>query len=128
MEEDRVLTLKEWIESFWKFQEEDIRFFKEEIYQKIRNPRELLDVLRERIRTRQVYYRLFKHLSWRDLPKEEWSWACDRLDEILARETVITEVINRVLDFLSDTILGEDSERELKSFQVELQGKPLIFH
>lgn len=128
MVEDKVLTLKEWIDSFWKFQEEDLRFFKEEIYQMMKNPRELLNELRERMRTRQVYYRLFKHLSWRDLPKEELTWACDRLDEILARETMITEIINKILDFLSEIFFGEDSERELKTFQIELQEKPHIFH
>lgn len=128
MVEDKVLTLREWIESFWKFQEDDLRFFKEEVYQKMKNPRELLDELRERMKTRQVYYRLFKHLSWRDLPKEEWTWACDRLDEILARETLITEIINKILELLSDILFGEDSEKDLKTFQVELEGKPSIFH
>ncbi len=128
MTEDKVLTLKEWIESFWKFQEEDIRFFKEEVYQKIRNPKELLNELRERIKTRQAYYGLFRHLSWRDLTKEELSWACDKLDEILARETVITGIINKTLDLISEIFFGEEADKELRNIQFELKENPQIFH
>lgn len=127
-ERDKILTLKDWIESFWAFQEEDIRFFKEEFSGKIKQPRELLVELKERMRMRKAYYKLFKHLSWRDLPKEEWTWVCDKLDEILARENLITETINKILSVISEIFFEGEEELDNSIFKLEFSEKNIIFH
>uniref|UniRef100_A0A832GN45 Uncharacterized protein n=1 Tax=Caldimicrobium thiodismutans TaxID=1653476 RepID=A0A832GN45_9BACT len=127
-ERDKILTIKEWIESFWALQEEDIRFFREEFRGKIKQPKELLEELKERMRRRQVFYKLFKHLSWRDLPKEEWTWVCDKLDEILARENLITETINKILDVVGEIFFGEEEGLSKSTFKLDLPDKKIIFH
>ncbi|MCS7200028.1 MAG: hypothetical protein NZ850_06730 [Caldimicrobium sp.] len=126
-EKDKILTLKEWIESFWNFQEEDIRFFKEEFKEKVKHPEDLIQVIKNRMQTRKAYYRLFKHLSWRDLPPEEWSWACDKLDEIVARENIINETIEKILEIISDLINEEGKPSEVNPFKVNID-KSIIYH
>lgn len=126
-EKDKVLTLKDWIESFWAFQEEDIRFFKEELKEKLKSPQDLLNDLRSRMQTRRVYHNIFKHLSWRDLPPEELNWAYNKLDEIIARENIINDAINRILDVISELYLEEETGKDNSSKSLDLD-KSIIFH
>lgn len=126
-ERDSLLTLKDWIESFWQFQEEDIKFFLEDLKEKILNPKEFLKELKNRMQTRKAYYKLFKHLSWRDVPNEDLPWVLQKMDEILARETIITDTIEKVLEIISEVFLEEDL-RELKETGAFIKEDKIIYH
>ena len=46
---DKILSLKDWIDSFWHFQEEDLNFFKNLLTRgKLPNVEEILKTLKER--------------------------------------------------------------------------------
>ncbi len=99
---DKILSLKDWIISFWDFQEEDLNFFKNLLNEEsIPNIEKILEVLKKRMELRRAYYQIYKYLSWRDLPLSELEWVEKKLTEILKREEIITEMINKFLDFLS---------------------------
>jgi len=130
-EKDSLLTIKDWIESFWQFQEEDINFFKEgDLKEKILKPREFLAHIRERMQERRVFYKLFKHVVWGDLTPDEVAWIQAKLDEILARETAITEAINKILEILSELFLEEDQKeiKEMKESGALIPEEKIIFH
>lgn len=126
-ERDSLLTIKDWIESFWQFQEEDIKFFLEDLKDKLQNPKEFLRELKTRMQTRKAYYSLFKHLSWRDISSEELPWVFQKLDEILTRENIITGTIEKVLDIFSEAFLEEDL-RELKETGALIKEDKIIYH
>ncbi len=125
-ERDTILTLKDWIKSFWELQEEDIRFFLEEFREKMRDPKALLDELRYRMNRRRAFYSMFRHLSWRDLPPEDLTWVEKKMDELLARESFITETLNKILEIFSDFL--EDEIQELKKSKKMLEEEKIIFH
>lgn len=127
-ERDSLLTIKDWIESFWQFQEEDIKFFLEDLKEKIKKPKEFMEELKRRLQTRRVYYRLFKHLSWRDVPSEELPWVLQKIDEILARETIITNTIDKIVEILSEIFLEEDEAKELKETKALIKEEKIIYH
>jgi hypothetical protein len=125
-EKDSILTLKDWIKSFWELQEEDIRFFLEEFKERMRDPKALLDELKFRMNRRRAFYSMFRHLSWRDLPLEELTWVEKKMDELLARESFITETLNKILEIFDDLL--EEEVLELKKSKKMLEEEKIIFH
>jgi hypothetical protein len=120
---DKILSLKDWIDSFWHFQEEDLNFFKNLLTRgKLPNVEEILKTLKERMQLRRAYYQIYKHLSWRDLPLTELEWVERKLTEILKREEIITEMIDKFLDFLTYLTNGCEGEEFISSH------RPRILH
>lgn len=126
-EKDSVLTIKDWVKSFWELQEDDFRFFLEDFKKLMRDPKALLRELKLRMNRRKVFYNIFKHLSWRDLPVEEFNWVQNRIDELLARESLITETVNKILDIMSEVFLDDEVE-EIKKAKKFLEEDKIIFH
>ncbi|MEZ0344736.1 MAG: hypothetical protein ABWJ99_08065 [Caldimicrobium sp.] len=126
-ERDSLLTLKDWIESFWQFQEEDLKFFSEDLKEKLSDPKVFIKELKNRMQTRRAYYRIFKYLSWRDVPSEDLPWVFQKLDEILARETIITNTIERVLEIFAEIFLEEDL-KELRETGALIKEEKIIYH
>ncbi len=126
-EKDSLLTLKDWIESFWQFQEEDFKFLLEDLKEKILDPKAFIKELKNRMQTRRAYYKIFKHLSWRDVPAEELPQVFKKLDEILARETIITQTIEKVVEIFSALFLDEDV-KELKETGALIKEEKIIYH
>lgn len=126
-ERDSLLTLKDWVESFWEFQEEDLKFFSEDLKENLLDPKAFIKELRNRMQTRRAYYRIFKHLSWRDVPTQELPWVFQKLDEILERETIITNAIEKVLEIFSGIFLEEDL-KELIQTGALIKEEKIIYH
>ncbi len=123
MNEDRLLTIKDWIESFWNFQEEDLKYFNNLIEKKNSfNPEKILIDLKERMKVRKAYYQIYKYLNWKDLSSQDLIWIEKKLNEILKREEFITHLIGKLLDLLTKVFeLPED--KNYLYFE-----KPFIFH
>lgn len=101
MNEDRLLTLKDWIESFWNFQEEDLKYFNSLIEKNSSfDPEKVLTNLKERMKIRKAYYQIYKYLNWKDLSCQDLVWVESKLNEILKREEIITNLIGNLLDVL----------------------------
>ncbi len=125
--EDRVLSLKDWVESFWNFQEEDFSFFNQLLQRKkLLDPKNILKTLKERMKIRKAFYQFYKHLSWRDLPANELETLHKKMEEVLYREEIITEMTNKVLEILS--MLIEPPEEENFSKEVPLREKQMLLH
>ncbi|BAU22640.1 hypothetical protein THC_0240 [Caldimicrobium thiodismutans] len=126
-EKDMILTLKDWIKSFWELQEDDIRFFLEDFKELMRDPKALLDELKFRMKRRRAFYNIFKHLSWRDLPVKELDWVQQKMDELLARESLITETVNKILNIMSEVFFDDELE-EIKKAKKILEEDRIIYH
>lgn len=124
---DSLLTIKDWIESFLNFQEEDFQFFKdkEALKEKLLKPKEFLDHIRKRMEMRKAFYKLFKHVSWNNLTPEDLIWSHQKLDEILEKETLITDLINKVLDVITELYFG-DEVKELKNTLTLVQEEKIV--
>jgi len=124
---DGLLTIKDWIESFLHFQEEDFQFFKdkEALKEKLLRPKEFLDYIRKRMEMRKAFYKLFKHVSWNNLTPEELIWSHQKLDEILEKETLITDLINKVLDVITELYFG-DEVKEIKNTLTLVQEEKIV--
>jgi len=124
---DGLLTIKDWIESFLNFQEEDFQFFKdkEALKEKLLRPKEFLDYIRKRMEMRKAFYKLFKHVSWHNLTPEDLIWSHQKLDEILEKETLITDLINKVLDVITELYFG-DEVKELKNTLTLVQEEKIV--
>jgi hypothetical protein len=99
---DKIVSLKDWINSFWNFQEEDLKYFQNLITKKIPfDPEEILKNIKERMQTRRAFYQIYKYLPKRDLSLAELEWAEQKLTEIIYREELITNLINKILELLT---------------------------
>lgn len=125
--DDTLLTIKDWINSFWAFQEEDLKLFKSDLKEKLQDPKGLIMEIRDRIKTRKAYYKIFKYLSIRDVPKEELPWVEKKLEEILSREAFISESLEKILEFFS-SFLSEEDFNQLKEKTIFLPEDKLIIH
>ncbi|MFN3505120.1 MAG: hypothetical protein ACK4Y7_02775 [Caldimicrobium sp.] len=126
-ERDSILTVKDWINSFWEFQEEDIKLLTKDLREKFSDPKNFLEELRQRMRTRKAFYNLFKHLSLRDVPPEEFPWVERKLDEILARETLISETLEKILDIIS-TLYSEENLTDIREKLLLTTEDKITFH
>jgi len=116
---DRILDLKDWIESFWIFQEEDLKYFQDLINKKIPfDPEEVLKSIKERMNQRRAFYQIYKHLPKKELSLPELEWAEQKLVQIVYREELITTMVNKILEILSLLIepSGDISQIEQTSF------------
>lgn len=103
MKDDRLLTLKDWIESFWNFQEEELKYLHNLIEKSSSlNLERILNELKERMKIRKAYYQIYKYLNWKDLPCKDLLWVESKLNEILQREEVIANLIEKFLDVLNN--------------------------
>jgi predicted transcriptional regulator len=99
---DKVVNLKDWINSFWNFQEEDLQYLQNLIIRKLPlDPEEIINNLKERIKTRKAFYQIYKYLPRKDLSVKDLEWAEQKLAEIIYREDLITELTNKILDLLT---------------------------
>ncbi len=98
----KILSLKDWINSFWNFQEEDLKYFQDLIEKKIPfEPREILDNIREKVKRRKIFYQIYKYLPKEELSLIESRWIEQKLTEIIYREELITQLITKILELLS---------------------------
>ncbi|RKX59522.1 MAG: hypothetical protein DRP29_04420 [Thermodesulfobacteriota bacterium] len=120
---DRVLSLKDWIESFLVFQEEDFQFFQDLLNKKIPfDPENILLKIKNRMDTRKVFYQLYKYLPWEELSMNERKMVEKKLYKILYREELITEFITKLLEALTYLIYSESST------EFQLTSNPFIIH
>uniref|UniRef100_A0A7V5XFM5 Uncharacterized protein n=1 Tax=Thermodesulfobacterium geofontis TaxID=1295609 RepID=A0A7V5XFM5_9BACT len=105
---DKIVNLKDWINSFWNFQEEDLQYLQNLIIRKLPlDPEEIINNLRERIKTRKAFYQIYKYLPRKDLSAKDLEWAEQKLAEIIYREDLITELTNKILDLLTFFVESE---------------------
>ncbi len=130
--DDRLLSLKDWVESFWNFQEEDFSFFNQLLQKKnLFDPEIILKTLKHRMKTRKAFYQFYKHLSWKDIPSNELDKVKKKIEEVLYREEIITEMTNKLLEVLSMLIETPEVETpEERSFfkDLSLQEKQILLH
>ena len=122
-EYDKIVSLKDWINSFWNFQEEDLKYFQSLITKKSPlDPEEIINNIKERFQTRKAFYQIYKHLPRKDLSITDLEWAEQKLAEIVYREELITNLVNKILDFLTFFV-------EPEKFSVsEIPSNPFIVH
>ncbi len=120
---DRVVSLKDWIDSFWNFQEEDLQYLQNLIVKKAPlDPEEIVNKIKERIKARKAFYQIYKHLPRKDLSAKDLEWAEQKLAEILYREELITSLTYKLLDLLTFFI-------ECDNFSLtEASSNPFLMH
>ncbi|MFN4132453.1 MAG: hypothetical protein ACK4GE_05180 [Caldimicrobium sp.] len=126
-EKDSILTIKDWIESFWDFQEEDLKLFMKDFREKFQDPKAFISEIKNRIQTRKAFYKIFKHLSIKDIPEEELPFIERKLEEILAREAFITENMEKILEIFS-SLFSEGCFEDLKEKTIHITEDRIIFH
>ncbi|MFN3921933.1 MAG: hypothetical protein ACK4K4_06005 [Caldimicrobium sp.] len=126
-EKDSILTIKDWIESFWDFQEEDLKLFMKDFREKFKDPKAFISEIKNRIQTRKAFYKIFKHLSIKDIPAEELPFIERKLEEILAREAFITENMEKILEIFS-SLFSEECLEDLKEKTIYITEDRIIFH
>lgn len=120
---DKIVNLKDWINSFWNFQKEDLQYLQDLIINNAPfDPEEIINNLRERFKKRKAFYQIYKHLPQKDLSVNDLEWAEEKLKEIIYREKLITDLINKILDLLTFFI-----ESEALSFP-EISSNPFLLH
>jgi len=120
---DKIVSLKDWIDSFWNFQEEDLQYLQNLITKKIPfDPEEIINNIKERFKIRKAFYQIYKHLPRKDLSLKDLEWAEQKLAEILYREELITDLTNKILDLLTFFI-------EFEKFHLtEVSSNPFLIH
>ncbi len=98
----RLCTLKDWLEAFYRKQEDDLRFFAE-LLTSPRASKEVSQELNRRLRERRLFSSFFKTLSWHHLSLEELEWCEKRMEEILQREEDIRTLLDRLLEIFEET-------------------------
>lgn len=123
--QDKIITIEDWVESFWKFQEEDFRYF-QEITTNFNSldPEEVLKNIKERMKTRKIFYQIYKYLPKHEIDMNSSFYLQERINQIIHREELITEMINKILDLLSTLIGIESSALNL----VEVKKETPIVH
>ncbi|PMP94963.1 MAG: hypothetical protein C0169_05915 [Thermodesulfobacterium geofontis] len=120
---DKIVSLKDWINSFWDFQKEDLQYLQDLIIKNTPfDPEEIINSLRERFKKRRAFYQIYKHLPNKDLSVNDLEWAEKKLKEIIYREELITDLVNKILDLLTLFI-----ESEELSF-LEISSNPFLLH
>jgi len=120
---DKIVNLKDWINSFWDFQEEDLKYFQSLITKKLPlDPEEIINNIKERFQTRKAFYQIYKHLPRKELSITDLEWTEQKLAEIIYREELITDLINKILDFLTFFMEPE------KFSAFEILSNPSIVH
>jgi predicted transcriptional regulator len=80
---NKVVDLKDWINAFWNFQEEDLQYLQNLIIKKTPlDPEEIINNLKERIKTRKAFYQIYKHLPKKDLSPKDLEWAEKNLQKL----------------------------------------------
>lgn len=120
---DKIVSLKDWIDSFWNFQEEDLQYLQNLIVKKKPlDPEEIINNIKERFKTRKAFYQIYKHLPRKELSVKDLEWAEQKLAEILYREELITDLTNKILDILTFFI-------ESENFSItEIPSNPFLMH
>ena len=115
---DKILSINEWIENFLKFQDEDFALFKE-LFQKkdIFEIKDILYTIKKRMKERRKFYSFYKHVSLNDLSLRERLEVHKKLSYILAREELITEIVEKILQFL--TLLVSPSFQNQENIDAE---------
>ncbi|AIH04788.1 MULTISPECIES: hypothetical protein [Thermodesulfobacterium] len=122
--QDKVISLEDWIDLFWQFQEEDIKYFQNLVStQKSFEPEEILKNIKERVNMRKVFYQFYKHLSKKDFSSDPSGEIEQKLSALFYREEMITRMINKVLELLS-IMVGVEEQKIL--FEVPIN--PPVFH
>ncbi|MCD6489744.1 MAG: hypothetical protein J7K20_03340 [Thermodesulfobacterium sp.] len=120
---DKIVSLKDWINSFWNFQEEDIQYLQNLIVKKVPlDPEEVINNIKERVKTRKAFYQIYKYLPRKDLSVRDLEWAEQKFAEILYREELITDLTNKILDILTFFV-------EYEKFPIsETSSDPFLMH
>lgn len=120
---DKIVSLKDWINSFWNFQEEDLQYLQNLIVKKKPlDPEEIINNIKERFKTRKAFYQIYKHLPRKELSVKDLEWAEQKLAEILYREELITDLTNKILDLLTFFV-------ELENFSITgIPSNPFLMH
>ena len=115
---DKLLSINDWIESFLKFQDEDFALFKE-LFQKkdILDIKDILYTIKNRMQERKKFYSFYKHISLNDLSSSERLEIQKKLNYLLAREELINEIIEKILQFF--TLLVTPSSQNQESIDYE---------
>lgn len=123
--QDKIITIEDWVESFWKVQEEDFRYFQEITTNfNFLDPEEVLKNIKERMKTRKIFYQIYKYLPKHEIDMNSSFYLQERINQIIHREELITEMINKILDLLSTLIGIESSALNL----VEVKKETPIVH
>ncbi|QER42490.1 hypothetical protein F1847_06925 [Thermodesulfobacterium sp. TA1] len=122
--QDKVISLEDWINLFWDFQEEDIKYFQDLVSNnKPFDPGEVLNNIKERVRTRKIFYQFYRYLSKKNFSFDLSGDLEQKLNALFYREEMITKMINKVLEILS-VMVGIEEQKIL--FEVSIN--PPIFH
>ncbi len=120
---DKIVSLKDWIDSFWNFQEEDLQYLQNLLVKKNPlDPEDIINNIKERIKTRKAFYQIYRHLPKKELSVKDLEWAEQKLAEILYREELITSLTYKLLDLLTFFI-------ECDNFSLtEASSNPFLMH
>ncbi len=127
MKKDSLLTLKDWIQTLWDIQEEDLKFLSEDVKALVKNPKELINELRVRMDRHKTLYNLYPFLSWNNLSSQDMEWSLKKLTKLMEREKFITDYVNKILDILTK-ILDELEGVERISQDKLLEVDKFILH
>jgi len=122
--QDKLITVEDWIESFWNFQEEDFKYFQQIISNfNSFDPEEVLKNIKERMKARKIFYQIYKYLPSYEFNLNNLDYFQKKLNQIIYREEMITDMISKILDLLfvimgvNDQVLGLNKVR-IGSFTV----------
>ena len=111
---DRLLTFEDWIETYWRLQDEDLEFLTQDnLREKFFNdPKGLLKELSERTRRRREAFQFFKHLNIRDIPEDKIEEVQKKLDLLAIRENLLNDLIGKILELFEIAYLGKKETDE----------------
>ena len=112
---DRLLTFEDWIETYWRLQDEDLEFLTQENLRErfFNDPKGLLKELRERTQRRKEAFQFFKHLNIRDIPEDKIEEVQKKLDLLALRENLLNDLIGRILELFEIAYLGKEETEKL---------------
>lgn len=100
----RVCTLKDWLEAFYRKQEDDLHFFAD-LLTSPKISEETSRELNRRLQERRQFSFFFKTLSWHNLSLDELEWCKKKMEEILSRENEIREILDRLLEMFGSNLI-----------------------
>jgi hypothetical protein len=112
---DRLLTFEDWIETYWRLQDEDLEFLTQETLRErfFNDPKGLLKELRERTQRRKEAFQFFKHLNIRDIPEDKIEEVQKKLDLLALRENLLNDLIGKILELFEIAYLGKEETEKL---------------
>jgi len=112
---DRLLTFEDWIETYWRLQDEDLEFLTQENLRErfFSDPKGLLKELRERTQRRKEAFQFFKHLNIRDIPEDKIEEVQRKLDLLAIRENLLNDLIGKILELFEIAYLGKEETAKL---------------